>query len=176
MKPSRSIAIGMLAGVLAVGGCAGKAHAEVEPGYDFATFDSYAWITPEPVLINLGDSQPTVRTGENERRIRAAVDAALAARGFTEVPYAEADVHVAFSVGTVVRYRLEGGKDSWVAGLEPAEPKTKGTLHVYLLHPGDEKEVWHGWTSKWLEKSDDPETVIRAAVTKVMAQYPKSAG
>jgi uncharacterized protein DUF4136 len=175
MKPSSSIALAVLAGALAVGGCAAKAHDAAVAGYDFATFDSYAWITPEPVLIKLGDSQPTVRTGENELRIRAAVDDALAARGFTEVPYAEADVHVAFSVGTVVRYRLEGGRDSWVAGLEPAEPKTKGTLHVYLLHPGDEKEVWHGWTSKWLEKSDDPDIVIREAVAKVMAQYPTAA-
>jgi hypothetical protein len=132
MKPTRSIAFTVLAGTLIIGACATKAHAEVEPGYDFATFHSYAWITPEPVLINLGDSQPTVRTGENELRIRAAVDAALVAREFAEVPYAEADLHVSFSVDAVA-------------------------------------------TSKWIEKNDDPDTVIRAAVARVMAQYPASA-
>lgn len=175
MKPTRSIAFAVLASALAIGGCTAKAHAEVEPGYDFATFHSYAWITPEPVLINLGDSQPTVRTGENELRIRKAVDAALVDRGFTEVPYANADLHVAFSVDAVARYQLDEGDDVWLLGLQEGETQTKNTLHVYLLHPGDEKEVWHGWTSKWIEKNDDPETVIRAAVARVMAQYPTSA-
>lgn len=171
MAPLRS----MLSAVLCLGlahGCAAKVHDEVEPGYDLTAFDSYAWVTEEPVLIKLGDSQPNVRTPENEARLRKAIDAALAARGLSKVAFAEADVHVAFSVGTQVRYRLEGGRDSWVAGLEPGVKQTKGTLHVYLMHPGDEKEIWHAWTSRWLDKSEDPDVVVRDAVAKVMSRFP----
>jgi Domain of unknown function (DUF4136) len=169
----RSIArAGLVLALLGGSACAGKVHDEVAPGYRLAELDSYAWVTEEPVLIQLGDSNPNVRTVDNERRLRAAIDNALAARGLAKVAFGEADVHVAFSVGTEARYRLEGGHDSWIAGLEPSTRQTKGTLHIYLLHPGDQREVWHGWTSKWLSKSDDPDTVVREAVAAIMARYP----
>ncbi len=166
----------MLVLVLAIAapavGCAGQAKQQAAAGYDFSAAKSYAWVTEEPVLIQLGDPQPRVRTKENEQRVRAAIDAALAARGLTKVAREEAELEVAFSVGTVVRYRLEGGHDSWIAGLEPGQPQTKGTLHIYLLDRSDKKEVWHGWTSKWLNRSEDPDAIVQSAVAKIMAQYP----
>jgi len=165
----RALVLGALVSML---GCAAKVHQEAKPGYDLAALRTYAWITDEPVLIQFGESQPTVRTPENEQRLRTAIDEALAARGFTQVPRAEADALVAFSVGTHARYRLEGGRDSWIAGLEPGKPQTKGTLHIYLVHRDDQKEIWHGWTSKWLNEGDDPDTVIREAVARIMATYP----
>lgn len=157
-------------------GCASKVHHESAAGYDLAALRTYAWITDEPVLIQFGESQENVRTPENEQRVRKAIDEALAARGFTAAPRDSADVLVAFSVGTHARYRLEGAKDSWVASLEPGKPQTKGTLHIYLLHRADQKEIWHGWTSKWLSESDDPDTVVREAVARIMAKYPVRAG
>jgi hypothetical protein len=123
-------------------------------------------------MIGVGDIQPNVRTEANERRLRAAIDASLAERGYTKVARDGADLIVAFSVGTRVRYRLEGGPDSWIAGLQPGEKQTKGTLHIYLLHRGDEKEAWHGWTSKWLNEGDDPDTVVRDAVARIMSEVP----
>jgi hypothetical protein len=168
----RVIALGMLAGVL---GCAAQAHHETAAGSDLAAQRTYAWITDEPVLIQLGETQPAVRTPENEQRVRKAIDAALTARGLTAAPRDQADVLVAFSVGTHARYRLEGAKDGWVASLEPGQPQTKGTLHIYLLHRADQKEIWHGWTSKWLSEADDPDVVVHDAVARIMAKYPVSA-
>jgi len=160
------------AGVLLAIGCASQVHHETAPGADLGAAKTYAWVTDEPGLISMGESQPNVRTPENEQRIRAAIDRALAQRGLEKVARDAADVHVSFSVGTRVRYRLEGGPDSWIASLTPGEKQTKGTLHIYVLHPGDEREVWHGWTSKWLDKSDDPDRVIGEAVARIMAKYP----
>ena len=166
------VALGVLAAAL---GCAGKVKHEAAPGYDFKSLKTYAWITEDLVLIQLGETQANVRTEENERHVRGAIDDALAARGLTAAPHDTADVLVAFSVGTHARYRLEGGENSWIAGLEPGKPQTKGTLHIYLVHRGDEKELWHGWTSKWLNEGDDPEQVIGDAVTRIMATFPVAA-
>ena len=157
--------------VLVALGCAGKKHTEATSGYDLAAMRTYAWITDD-ALIQLGESQPNVRTPQNEQRLRRAIEAALQARGFTASSRDAADVLVAFSVGTHARYRLEGAKDGWVASLEPGEPQTKGTLHIYVLHRADQKEIWHGWTSKWLNKTDDPDTVVRDAVAQIMAKFP----
>lgn len=163
-----------LLGVASIG-CAGKVHTEASEGYDVAAFATYAWATDELVMIRVGDDQPQVRTEANERRLRAAIDAELAERGYTSVAREQADLLVAFSVGTRVRYRLEGGPDSWIASLRPGEKQTKGTLHIYVLHRGEDKEAWHGWTSKWLSPGDDPDAVVRDAVARVMAKLPTRA-
>lgn len=158
--------------LLGAAGCANTVRHETAPDADLARAKTYAWVTDEPGLIAVGDSQARVRTPQNERRIRAAIDRELAARGLAKTTRDRADLHVSFSVGTRVRYRLEGGTDSYVASLKPGEKQTKGTLHIYVLHAGDEREVWHGWTSKWLAKSDDPDRVISEGVARIMAKYP----
>lgn len=155
--------------------CAPKVLAERAPGYDLEAAKTYAWVTDELVLIELGEDQPNVRTKDNERRIRAAIDSELAARGFQLVPRDQAQLLVAFSVGVRKRYRVEGVDPSSITATGPGDPQTKGTLHVYLIDRAQETEVWHGQTSKWLSKSDDPEEVIGEAVAKIMAAYPNQA-
>jgi hypothetical protein len=174
-RPSRRRALALLGAglLLASVACAPKVLAERTPGYDLESAKTYAWITDELVLIQLGEDQPNVRTKDNERRIRAAVDRELAARGFTLAPRDQAALLVAFSVGVRIRYRLEGGEGNPVTGAgAPAKPQTKGTLNIYLLDRALETEIWHGSTSKWLRKSDDPGVVIDQAVAKIMAVFP----
>ncbi len=154
-------------------GCASSTPVvEKDDGFDFAAVSTYAWITDEPVLINFGAEQPNVRTKENELRVRAAVERELAARGMEKSDAADAQLLVAFSVGTRMRYRLEGGDRSSNFTEGPGEKQTKGTLNIYLLDRASDREVWHGSTSKWLSKSEDPEAVINAAVGKIMAVFP----
>lgn len=168
------VAAGLLGSASA---CAPKVHAERTPGYDLESAKTYAWVTEELILIELGEDQPNVRTKDNERLLRAAIDDALAARGFQKVPREQAQLLVAFSVGVRVRYRVEGVDErSAVTATGPGEPQTKGTLNIYLLDRAQEQEVWHGWTSKWLTKGEDPKTVIDEAVGKIMAVYPGTAG
>ncbi len=162
--------------LVASAGCAPAVHAERTAGYDFAAARTYAWITEDLVLIELGEPQPNVRTKDNERRVRAAIERELQARGMTKAPKEEADLLVSFSVGVRIRYRLEGGQGNAVTGAGgPSEPQTKGTLNIYLLDRAQEVEVWHGSTSKWLRKTDDPEAVANEAVAKIMAVYPNAA-
>lgn len=165
-------AAAVVAGAL-LAGCAGKVEAERVAEYPLEERKAYAWVTDEPVLIQIGDPQPNVRTPQNEQRLRAAIDRELGARGFSRVDHDQAEVLVGFSVGTTVRYRLEGGSSGTsIGGLQPGTKQTKGTLNIYLFDRADAKQVWHGWTSKWLSKSEDPEAVANEAVAAVMAAYP----
>jgi hypothetical protein len=176
--PSRRRALALVGAALLLSSaaCAPKVHAERTANYDFAAATTYAWITEDLVLIELGEPQPNVRTKDNEQRVRAAVERELAARGLTKVPKEDADLLVSFSVGVRVRYRLEGGQGNAVTGAGgPGEPQTKGTLNVYLLDGAQQTEVWHGSTSKWLRKSEDPDAVVNQAVAKIMAVYPNEA-
>lgn len=178
--PSRRRALALVgAGLLfASAACAPAVQAERSATYDFASASTFAWITDDLVLIELGEPQPNVRTKDNELRVRAAVERELAARGMTKVPHDEAALLVSFSVGVRIRYRLEGGQGT-ANGINsvggPSEPQTKGTLNVYLIDRAQEHEVWHGSTSKWLRKSDDPDAVVNEAVAKIMSVYPNAA-
>jgi hypothetical protein len=176
--PSRRRALALLgAGLLLTSAaCAPQVIAERTAGYDFAAASTYAWITDDLVLIELGEPQPNVRTKDNESRIRAAIERELAARGMTKVPHDQATLLVSFSVGVRVRYRVEGGEGTGMNALgSPSDPQTKGTLNIYLLDRAQQHEVWHGSTSKWLRKSDDPDAVINETVAKIMAVYPNQA-
>lgn len=178
--PSRRRALALVGAglLLASAACAPAVQAERSAGYDFASANTYAWITDDLVLIELGEPQPNVRTKDNELRIRAAVERELAARGLTKVPHDQAALLVSFSVGVRIRYRVEGGEGpnpSINALGSPSQPQTKGTLNIYLIDRAQQHEIWHGSTSKWLRKSDDPDAIVNEAVAKVMSVYPNAA-
>ena len=163
----------LAAPAVATTGCASSAAVvEKDGNYDFAAAQTYAWVTDEPVLITFGDDQPRVRTKENEMRIRAAIDRELESRGIAKVSADEATVLVAFSVGVDMRYRLEGGDRTSNFTDGPGSKQTKGTLNIYMLDRDTDAEVWHGSTSKWLKKTDDPEAIINEAVGTIMAKFP----
>ncbi len=157
---------------LAVGCASSTPVVEKDDAYDFSAVSTYAWVTDEPIMITFGDDQPTVRTKDNELKIRAAIERELGTRGMAKVEADAAQLLVAFSVGTRMRYRLEGGDRSSSVTDGPGDKQTKGTLNIYLLDREADKEVWHGSTSKWLEKGDDADVVINEAVGKIMSVFP----
>lgn len=168
-------AAALVTALAGLSGCAAKIQAERVASYPLEERKSYAWVTEDPVLIKIGDPQPNVRTQENEKLLRAAIDRELAARGFSVVGPEEAELLVAFSVGTTMRYRLEGpGPGTTVGAIQPGTKQTKGTLNIYLFDRASAQQVWRGWTSKWLSKSDDPAAVANDAVSAIMAAYPNA--
>ena len=148
-----------------------KAKTEYAAGTDFSKYQSYRWITEDLVLIQSGTGNENIRNVENEKRIRAAVDRELSAKGLSKATE-EADLVIAFSVGTKVRYRVEGGDRFSVVTGGPGEKVTRGTLTLYFFDPRTDKQVWEAWTSKDLVAGEDPDSVINAAVGLLMAQFP----
>lgn len=148
-----------------------KAQTEFAEGTDFSGYKSYRWITEDLVLIQSGTGSDRIRNPDNEKRIRAAVDRELAAKGLTKGGE-DADLVVAFTVGTKVRYQLEGGDRFSVVAGNPGGTVTRGTLTLYFFDPASDAQVWEAWTSKDLDGTADPDTVINAAVGVLMAEFP----
>lgn len=162
------------------GGCARvQFGSEYDDKADFSAYGSYAWVTDELTLIGTGMGNPRIRNEDNERRIRAAVDSALASKGFEKVALDEADLVVAFVVGTREQLRLEGGGGSTYSLLTTKDASStyyQGSLSIDLFDGASRRQVWHGWVSKPLQAEDDPDTVINAAVARIMEQFPPAAG
>jgi hypothetical protein len=175
MRKLRTLVLTITASVALAGvsACAGKMKTgtEHDPSAVFAEYTSYAWVTEDLVLLIPGTGNENIRNEENEKRIRAAVEAKLEAAGMTKVDKAEAGLVVMFAVGT--RERPEVGGLSFEFGAAPAT-YTEGTLQIDLFDGASNKHVWHGWASSALRPGDDPEEVTRTAVDAIFTGFPPS--
>jgi hypothetical protein len=151
-----------------------QAETHYVEGTDFSKYQTYRWITDDLVLIQSGSEDPAIRTLDNEKRIRAAVDRGLEAKGLKKVEGEDAQLIIAFTVGTKAHYKLQGG-----GGLDLAlitgegASVTRGTLTLYLFDQATQQQVWSAWTKKNLEPGTDPDTVINAAVSVLLSKLPR---
>jgi hypothetical protein len=150
-----------------------RAWAQYSEDVDFAQYQTYRWVTDDLVLIQTGSGDPAIRTIENEKRIRAAVDRELAAKGLEKVEGDDAQLAVAFTVGTKVRYKLSGaGGNEFDIITSEADSVTRGTLTMYVFDRARQEQIWSAWTKKDLEPGTDPDAVIDAAVAVLMDEFP----
>jgi hypothetical protein len=166
--------VALLSLVLVVlGGCSKELQVETKhaEGTDFSQYRSYRWITEDLVLIQSGTGEQLIRNVENERRIRAAVERELAEKGLRKATDDDAQLIVAFTVGTQVRYHIQGGANYDIL-TEPAAKYTRGVLTIYVFDRASQQQVWSAWTQKDLEPGDDPDAVINAAVERLLAYFP----
>lgn len=154
-------------------GCAKQLRAEVEHAedVDFSQYQTYRWITDDLVLIQSGTGDDRIRNVDNERRIRAAIDRELAAKGLLEATGDDADLIVAFTLGTRVRYHIQGGNNYDIV-TDPAAAYTRGVLTIYLFDRAGGRQIWAARTQKDLEPGDNPDAVINTAVDVLLAKYP----
>ena len=125
------------------------------------------------MLIQPGTDNERIRNVDNEKRIRAAIERELEAKGLRKATGAEADLIVAFTVGTQVRYRIQGG-DNYDIVTDPAASYTRGVLNVYLFDRASQEQIWSARTQADPEPGDDPDAVITTAVDVLLAEYPDS--
>ena len=156
-------------------GCAPQLRVEVESadGIDFRQYETYRWVTDDLVLIQAGSGEPAIRTLENEKRIRKAVERELAKKGLRKVEGDEADLAIAFTVGTKVRYKLSGAGGQDLDILGEGDSVTRGTLTIYVFDRASQRQVWSAWTKKDLERGTDPDEVIDRAVAVLLREFPR---
>ena len=160
---------------LGLAACASQPQAQVEytERTDFSSYASYRWITEDLVLIQSGTGNEKIRNVENERRIRAAVERELAAKGLAKAEGEAADLILAFTVGTRVRYKIQGGGQmTFDLVTEDAARVTRSTLTLYLFDGRSNEQVWQASTRKDLPPGADPDKVIPEAVNLLLAEFP----
>jgi hypothetical protein len=116
------------------------------------------------------------------RRVREAVDAELATRGYRLVE-SRPDFQVAAHVSTADRVRIvDWGytyhpRKSWSGGGRDIDvwQYEEGTLVLDVIDPGQSALVWRGTASKAVDRSWTPEerdAEARAAVQALLARFP----
>jgi len=153
---------------------------------DFSEYRSYAWMAASP-LIQSRSNRVEV-SPLHVRRIREAIERAMAAKGFELAATRDAaDFAISFTVGArdmieiddyplVYRRRWRWGPPYFYPNVDVAM-YTEGMLAIDVFDNATREPVWHGWARKRIVGADvrDPESAIDAAVAAILADFPPTA-
>ena len=140
---------------------------------DFSRFKTYAWLRGTPLNDQL-----------NHKRIVAAVDAQMAAKGFNQVEKtANPDVFVAYHATFNKNLQINGFSSGWGGyrfgpnrvGAARVDQILIGTLAVDLVDARSKDIVWRGMATKEVDVKASPEKReknINKAAEKIFKNYP----
>ncbi len=185
----------ILAAVMLLSACAStfKATYDHDPNQDFSNYQTFAWISKNPMQIGATSRMPSPLL---EPRIMSSLENALAAKGYRWVKNAnDADFVLSFTIGSREEIKIDsypttaGGarygypaRGGWGGayygyGTETnVRQYTKGMLAVDIFDVNERRPVWHGVATKTISESDREkrDETIKAAVDAILAGFPPS--
>jgi uncharacterized protein DUF4136 len=168
----RKIAVFVVLGI-ALGNGVARAQSvktDYDPKVNFSAYRTYYWATTDPTPNDLMN-----------RRIIAAVDQWLMAKGWIPVPPALADVAVSVHVATKERYTLQTFYDGWPSGwgvygwgtaTTEVIPFVQGTMVVDLFDARTKRLIWRGIATDTI--SDDPQKNAKKIEKAVEKMFKKN--
>jgi hypothetical protein len=154
---------------------------DYDPGTDFSGLKNYAWLAQN---VNASGDLRLDSTLLNER-IRSAVEAQLAERGYKKVAAGQVDFLVAYhtaverkiDIDTMYRGYGYGPHDwGWGAGHETVVYEyDEGTLLLDVLDPKAHRLLWRGSASAVVSEQSTPKKrtkLINEAVAKLLDRFP----
>lgn len=174
----------LAAGLLA--GCAPWVKTEYAAGVNFERLESFAWQDPTREKVE----NPVLDSQLMDEKVKQAVTAALKARGYREVPAAQADFLVTYHA---VRQLEEGPGTGFATGFgfyggfghpwyntivitNDRDTYETGVLVIDVLDRQTEKLLWRGWRSKGLNQTNFSAAGVARLVDEILAHFPPGAG
>ncbi len=164
-----------------------KSSVEIADHAVLGGFETYAWIAEFPSLRS-STVAPEVVNPLNEQRIRAAVEQELRRKGYRQVPAAEADFLLGYSIGARNRVRVQEFYDNFGFGYYgfhrgfsrfggvgrsvSVRTITEGILVVDIFDNASREAIWHGAASKRISRDYGARELIDEAVADLLGQFP----
>lgn len=174
----------LAAGVLS--GCSSvSVNRDFDASYDFSKLKTVAWkhdVQPQTGV-------PKIDNDLNDKRIRAAVENDLRAKGFQWVEKSEADCLVAYFMdfqqridgsGSTVSFGIGTGSAGRAGGVGWSSGGTisdyeEAQLMIDILNPANEEMIWRGQGRRRASGSSSPEKItatVNEAVTRILKKFP----
>jgi hypothetical protein len=176
-RPIPSSLTPLLWGVL-FAGCSGISfNSDFDPSADFSAYKTYAW-------MEVADPSRSQNRGVSElveKRIAAAVDENLVAKGYTKRMEPPVDFVVNFMLTTQEKidfntYYTGWGYYGWYGGTQvEARQYTEGTLIVDIFDAETKELAWRGMAQGTIDPSLSPEqrtARINQAVGGILQRFP----
>jgi len=153
---------------------------DMDPSAGFSRFSNYAWAT-----VQAGQNRGIDQI--NERKIIAAIDAQLAAKGYTMATSGTPDFFVNFVFNTSEQtdyntyYTGMGYGRGWYGGVgmgsstTTAYTSTNGTLILDVFDGSSKNLIWRGTAKGTVQENASPEdrdTRITYATTGILKDFP----
>ena len=147
-------------------------HYNSMPGTDFSKYHTYKWVAV-PGAEQLNQIQET--------ELKNAVDAQLAAKGFTQTTGDNADMYVGYQVSVNKEKEWNaygmGGGWGWGGGMATATSSTiaVGTVALDFYDPATKQLIWRGEATKTLDPSSNEEKNqknLDKAMEKLLKHFP----
>ena len=171
-----ALSIGILSGCSSV-----SVNRDFDDSTDFSSLKTFSWQHAEQPQT--GD--PRIDNDLNDERIRNAVDATLAVKGFRSGDRADADFLVAYFVAhkrklssgsvSVGMGRGSYGRYGGVGYNTGVSEYDQAILTIDILDPTAEKMVWRGVGARSTYEGSNPEKstkIINEAVEKILKKFP----
>jgi hypothetical protein len=191
MSSRRTFLLVMTIASLGLAACASgfKATYDSDPSHDFGLYKTFAWISPNPMIVGPTNRMPNPLL---EPKIMAAIEDGLAVKGFSEVDDPEAaDFVISFTVGSREEIRVDsypatyagyGYRGAWgwggpyygVATETQVRQYQKGMLALDIFDVKEHRPVFHSVAEKSISESDRRklDETVQAAVDAVLAAFP----
>jgi len=178
--------IAILVALSGLSGCATRVRSDFDRETAFSYYNTFDWIAP-PVRASEEEMQsdpegPFTRNSLLDKRIRAAVDRNLEARGFRYLEGGESNFrlnyHVTFRdklVGSGSEFGYAGRyyRGGFSSGFNwSVRQYQEGTIIIDVIDRARDQLVWRGWmVSRSLDGNYD-EAEINHAVDKILMRFP----
>ena len=162
-----------------------------DPSHDFSSYQTYAWISENPMIVGPTDRVPNPLL---EPRIMATVERGLATKGYNKVDDPEkADFVLSFTVGSreeiqvnsyPASYAGYGYRGGWgwggayygmgMATETQVRQLQKGMLALDIFDVKEHRPVYHAVATKSITESDRKkmDETVQAAVDAVLQGFP----
>jgi hypothetical protein len=174
-----------LAAALLQFGCAVAVRTDFDHGADLSNYETFDWIAPPQRASSdaqLDSQDPFSSNSLLDKRIRAAVERELDARGFRKSEGTDSDIrlnyHVIFSdklvasgtdFGYLDRYHYGGFSTGFNYSVRQYK---EGTIIIDVVDRATDQLVWRGWVASRNNDGNYDETEISYAVKKILERFP----
>ncbi|HEU5290442.1 MAG TPA: DUF4136 domain-containing protein [Cyclobacteriaceae bacterium] len=151
-------------------------HSDIDPDYDLWTYKTFNW--GRKIDIEAGRN-PLYYNELNDKRIKAAVNQELTARGysFTESdPELIVHYHIIVDDRSVVRTEPYGYNYGpyWTTMKSNIYAYHEGTLIIDLMDKKSNNLIWRGWAVSVIDEVEEVDDLIKIAVGKIFKKFPKN--
>lgn len=143
---------------------------DFDRGFAFVGLKTYAYAPAQR-----GPNDPLAANPMNDRRVREALDAELAARGYVLDTTGKPDFLVAYHAAARNKVGIQDwgyGPGRWGSRRIDVNEYVEGTLVVDFVSAADRQLFWRGSATGTIEPKE-AEKKIKKAVAKLLAQYTK---
>lgn len=160
--------VALLAAFLLQGCSTVRVETDFDRAADFSRYRTYQWIEHE----KHDDENPLMRDELIRSHVLGALDAQMAAKGYSRIDAGRPDFLVAYFFVTRNRVDVHHHYGYYWHTYPSVRRYREGTLIIDVVDPQQRQLVWRGWATGTLHRREQAREDIERSVIKMLDRFP----